>query len=162
MCFTMLKALMQRQLLSGLILLGVLASTAMAQNDAELERLDSKVTQHIATQMPGWQHKRLVQPSKDLIIEFWTFPNRVVKITMMQQKSLEVARENLANFARDERDARELKGLGDEAYSWGYGGSNIVFRRGKYTVYVSTNAEVDRDADAAALSQEQKRERRIS
>jgi hypothetical protein len=158
----MLKALMQRQLISPLIVFSVLASTAMSQDDGELERLANKVTQHIATQMTGWQHKRLIQPSKDVIVDFWTHPNRIVKISMMQRKSVEEAHDNLVQFASVERDARELKGLGDEAYSWGYGGSNIVVRRGTYTVYVSTNAEVNRDADAGALSREQKSERRIS
>jgi hypothetical protein len=161
-CYMMLKALMQRQLISGLLVFGVLASTAMPQDDGELERLANKVTQHIGTQMTGWQHKRLIQPSKDVIVDFWTGPNRIVKISMMQGKSVEEAHDNLVHLASEERDARELKGLGDEAYSWGYAGSNIVFRRGKYSFYVATNAEVDRDADAGALSREQESERRIS
>jgi len=153
---------MQRQLLSGLLVFGVLASTAMSQDDSELERLADKVTQHIATQMTGWQHKRLIQPSKDVIIDFWTSPNRIVKISMMQRKSVEEAHDNFVKLPSEEPNTRELKGLGDEAYSWGYRQSNIAFRRGKYTVYVSTNAEVDRDADAGALSREQQSERRIS
>jgi len=134
----------------------------MSQDDDELERLADRVTQEIAIQMTGWQHKRLIQPSKDVIIDFWTSPNRFVKIATMQQKSVEEAHDNLGRLVSDERDAKELKGVGDEAYSWGYGGSNIVFRRGKYTVYVSTNAEVDRDADATALSVEQRSARRVS
>lgn len=157
-----LRALRQTQLISGLVFLVVLVSPTMAQDDGELERLADKVTQHIATQMTGWQHKRLIQPSKDVVIDFWTSPNRIVKISMMQRKSVEEAHDSFVKLPRQEPDTWELKGLGEEAYSWGYGGSNIVFRRGKYTVYVSTNAEVDRDADAGALSQEQKSERRIS
>jgi hypothetical protein len=65
-------------------------------------------------------------------------------------------------FAQEEADAQELKGFGDEAYSWGDEGSNIIFRKGKYTVFVTTIADVYRDADAPGLSREQKRERRKS
>jgi hypothetical protein len=157
-----LLALMQIHLISALVFLGMLASTAMAQDDGELERVATKVTQHIATQMPGWQNKRLIQPSKNVVIDFWSIPNRIVKISLIQQESDEETRTSLAKFARHEPNILAVKGLGDEAYSWGYGGSNIVFRRGKYSVWVSTNAEVDHDADAAVLSWEQKSERKIS
>jgi hypothetical protein len=158
----MFKAFTTRQLIGALVLGGVLAGTAISQNDVELERLANQVTEHIATQMTGWQHKRLMQPSKDIVVDFWTGTNRIVKISIMQRTSVEEAHYNFMKLPREEQDTRELKGLGDEAYSWGYGRSNIVFRRGKYTVYVSTNAEVDRDVDAGPLSGEQKSERKIS
>ena len=55
-----------------------------------------------------------------------------------------------------------MKGLGDEAYGWGYGMSNVVFTRGKSIVYVSTYAEVDSEPEARSLSQAEKGEREKS
>jgi hypothetical protein len=136
----------------------------VGQQESDLDQVNHKITRFVATQMPGWQYRRgtPIQGSRDVVVGIWTFPNRIVKISMMQRKSAEDARERLMNFAQEEGDARELKGLGDEAYSWGDEGSNIVFRKGKYTIYVATIADVDRDADGQALTREQKRDRRKS
>lgn len=131
-----------------------------AQSD--LDQTADKVARGMAAQMPGWQHKRarLIQGSRDVSVEIWTLPNRVVRVSMMLRRSPEDARERLKAFVAEEPEASELKGLGDEAYSWGDGGANIIFRRGKYTVYVSTIADIDKDADAVGLTAEQKSERR--
>ena len=55
-----------------------------------------------------------------------------------------------------------LKGLGDEAAASGFEGSDLAFRRGRYTVYISSDADVDEDPDARRLSQEQRLEREKS
>lgn len=39
---------------------------------------------------------------------------------------------------------------------------DVIFRRGKYTVYVTTIADVESDADSQALTREQKRARKKS
>jgi hypothetical protein len=155
---------MKKQIFLPVIFSALFLAPAVAQQQTELDQAGDKLSRCLAAQMPGWQHKRgtLIQGSKDAIVEFWTFSNRVVKVSMVQRESVEDARERLMRFAQEEADARELKGFGDEAYSWGDEGANIIFRRGKYTVYVTTIADVDRDADAPALSREQKRERRKS
>jgi hypothetical protein len=139
-------------------------TSVVAQQQTDLDHVGDKASRYIALRMSGWQHKRgtPIQGSKDVIVEFWTFPNRVVKISIMETKSVEDAHETLMKFAQEEADARELKGFGDDAYSWGDEGSNIVFRRGKYMVYVTTIADVERDADSQALTREQKRARKKS
>jgi len=156
--------MMKQIILLGIVFFAPITVLPGQQQQTELDQLGDKLARHIATKMPGWQHKRgtVIQGSKGVIVEFWTFANRIVKVSMMQRKSVEEARQNLTNFAGEEPDAQELKGFGDEAYSWGDGGSNIVFRRGKYTFYVATTADVERDADASSLTREQKSERRKS
>lgn len=155
---------MKKLRLLALVFFTVFLTSAVAQQQTELDRVGDKLSRHIAVQLPGWQHKRgtLIQGSKDVIVETWTLPNRLVKISMVQRKSAEDARERLMKFVQEEADAREIKGFGDEAYSWGDDGSNIIFRRGKYTVYVTTIADVERDADSQALTREQKRARKKS
>jgi hypothetical protein len=150
------------KLVSAIAFSALFLSSGLAQQQTELNQVGDKLAHYIATKMPGWEHRRgsLIEGSKDVVVELWTIPHRRVKVSMMQRKSVEDARERLFRFAHEEADARELKGFGDEAYSWGEEGSNIVFRRGKYTVYVSTIADVDSDPDAVTLTREQKHERR--
>jgi hypothetical protein len=155
---------MKKLILVAVVFFTVFLISAAAHQQTDLDQVGDKLSRYIAVQMPGWQHKRgtPIQGSKDVVVETWTFPNRVVKISMMRSQSVEDARERLMKFAQEETDARELKGFGDQAYSWGNEGSNIIFRKGKYTLYVTTIADVYRDADAPGLSREQKRERRKS
>jgi hypothetical protein len=62
--------------------------------------------------MSGWQHRHgaVIQGSKDVIIEIWKLPNRIVKVSMMQRSSVDDARERLSQFTREETDVQELKG----------------------------------------------------
>jgi hypothetical protein len=111
--------------------------------------------------MRQWKHKRgeSIEGSKNVVIEFWSFSNRVVKVSIIPHTSADEARQALLDFVRYDRDKEEIKGLGDNAYAWGYGLSNIVFRRGRLNVYVSAYAEVDSDPDARMLSQVERGER---
>jgi len=52
-----------------------------------------------------------------------------------------------------------LGNLGDEAYSWGNARANVVFRRDRFIVYVSTTANIDADPDARDLTGSQRTER---
>jgi hypothetical protein len=155
---------MTKRILLRIIFGSILWAPTLAQQESDLDQVNNKIVHHVATQMPGWQYRRgtPIQGSRDVIVEVWTFPNRIVKLSMMQRKSAEDARKKLMKFAQEEGDARELKGFGDEAYSWGDEGSNVMFRKGKYTFYIATIANVERDVDAQALTREQKRERRKS
>jgi hypothetical protein len=104
----------------------------------------------------------LIQGSKDVIVELWTLPNRIVKVSMIQRSSVEDARERLSSFAREESGVQPLHGFGDEAYSWGDEGANVIFRRGKYTIYITTIADVDRDSDSSTLTLQERHERKAS
>jgi hypothetical protein len=54
---------------------------------------------------------------------------------------------------------RELTDTGDESYALGYGQGTVAFRRGKFTIYVSCNFDVDSDPETMNLSQPEKVER---
>ena len=154
---------MKRTLFLSMLAVSLLIH-AEAQQGTDLERTSEKIARYVAMRMPGWEEKRgnLIEGSSDVVIQLWTFPNRIVKVSLMQRESVADARARLSRFAQDEPEARELHGFGDEAYSWGAEDANIVFRRGKYTVYVATIADVDHDVDAGTLSPAQKHERRKS
>jgi hypothetical protein len=142
-------------------LLSLFVSPVRAQDNPDLDKLDDKVSRHLTSQMVGWTHKRgePIQGSKNVVVEFWSLSNRVVKITILPQKSAQAVREKMQSFVRITPEAQELKGFGDEAYSWGYEGSNVVFRRGRVAVFVSTVAEVDADLDIRGLSKLERSER---
>jgi hypothetical protein len=143
------------------VFLGLLIVQGVAQDQAELEKLDDKLNRHVATKMPGWNHKRgePIQGSKNVLIERWGTSNRVVTVSIVPHKSASEAREALIDFVKYDRDKEELIGLGDQAVAWGYGLSNIVLRRGRFNVYVSSYAELDSDPEARSLTEREKGER---
>jgi len=156
---------MKRQIIvAGLILLVGLVGQAAAQNDPDFDRLQEKLTRHLETKMPGWRHRRgePIEGSKGVLTEFWLFSNRIVKTSVVKYDSAQRAQEVLQGFAKYESQKAELKGLGDEAYSWGYGMSDVVFRKGRFIVNVSTYAEVESDPDARTLSQSERSAREKS
>lgn len=156
---------MKRQIIvAGLILLVLLTGQVAAQNDPELDRAQEKLTRHIESKMPGWKHRRgePIQGSKGVLIDRWSAANRVVTISVVQYDSVRSAQEVLQPLIKYEKQKEELQGFGDEGYAWGYGLSNIVFRRGKLIVYVSTYAEVESDPDARGLTSSQRGERERS
>lgn len=156
---------MKKQVIvASLILLVVLVGQAAAQNDPELDRLQEKLTRHLESKMSGWKHKRgePIQGSKGVLIDRWSASNRVVTISVVRYDSPRSAQEVLQPLIKYERQKEELKGFGDEGYAWGYGLSNIVFRRGKLIITVSTYAEVDSDPDARNLSPSERSERERS
>jgi hypothetical protein len=142
-------------------LLSLFVSPVRAQDNPELDKLHDKVSRRLESQMVGWTHKRgePIQGSKNVLVEYWSLSNRVVKISIFPQKSAQAVREKMQSFVRITPEAQELKGFGDEAYSWGYEGTNVVFRRGKAAVFVSTVAEVDADPDIQGLSKAERSER---
>src|SRR5688572_27467848 len=91
-----------------------------------------------------------------VLIEFWSFSNRKVKVSILSHDSIVDAQKTMQQHARYSFNKEILTGLGDEAYASGYGSSLVAFRRGKLTVYISTTAEVDADAEARSLTQEQR------
>lgn len=116
---------------------------ALVQGQSELDRLEDKISHHLETKMPGWNHKRgepMAGTSKDVLTEFWSGANRVVKISIMPHKTVDEARQSIEEFVKYDREKEHLHGFGDDAYAWGYGLSNVIFRRGRFNVYVSTVA----------------------
>ena len=136
-------------------------SYANAQTQEELDKLDEKISHQLEVRMIGWTHKRgePIQGSKGVLIENWSFPNRGVKIAVTSMKSPADARQSLQSFLKDTKEAEFLKGFGDEAYIWGYGGSDLVVRRGKHIVYINAGVNVDSDPAVRALSQSERQAR---
>ena len=154
---------MRQRVFAAFALLTLLLSHTFAQTGAELDRLDEKLTRHFENAMPDWKHER-VKPiagsGDNVLIEFWSFSNRKVKVSVLLHKSVEEAEEVMQKHAKYATNKQTLVGLGDEAYASAYASSNVAFRRGKFTVYVSTTVDVDADADAQNLTTQGQRSER--
>jgi hypothetical protein len=136
----------------------LLLSQALAQDRSKLDALDEKVKRDFEKSMPEWKHERVepVVKSENVLIEFWSFENRKVKVSILPHESVEKAHEVFKNHERYSANKEVLNGVGDEAITSGYGSADVAFRRGRFTVYVSTSADVDADADARSLSQSER------
>ena len=136
-----------------------------AQNDPlEIEKVAGKLEQVLKVKMQGWKHNR-GEPfvkNENVLLDYWYSSNRVVKISVIPHNSAAEAREALQRFVRYDREKEELKDLGDEGYAFGINASNVAFRRGRFTVYVSTIANVDDDEDARRLTAAQREARQRS
>lgn len=149
------------KLFLGLVFASIFVTAAAAQNRSDLDQLDAKAKGYIETKMPGWKHRRgkPIKGSENVLIERWGSTNRIVSISVVPHKSDDEARQALSDFVKYDRKTERLNGFGDEAFGWGYGQANVVFRRGRFNVYVSTNADVDADPDVKTLSSEQRGEK---
>ncbi len=156
---------MKVPILSAFVLLTFLLSYTSAQDAAEINRLDEKLTRYFEKTMPDWKHER-VEPiagsGDNVLIEFWSFSNRKIKVSVLLHTSVEDAQEVIKQHARYSLNRETLTGIGDEAYASAYASALVAFKKGKFTVYVHTNADVDADADAQSLTQEQRTEREKS
>lgn len=134
---------------------------ALAQEQPDLDRLDEKFRAHLKTRMVGWTYKRgePIEGSKGVLIQNWFYPNRGVRIAVTEMKSVEAARQAMQLIVRD-ANGKPLQGFGDEAYIWGFEGSDLEVRRGRYVFDLNAGADVERDADARMLTPAQKHTRR--
>ena len=156
---------MKERLLVAFVSSTLLFSYTFAQASLELDRLDQKLTRYFEKTMPDWKHQRgepIAGSGDNVLIEFWGFSNRKVKVSVLLHDSVAAAEAVIKNHAKYSIPKQTLTGLGDEAYASAYGFSLVAFRKGKFTVYVSTTADVDGDADAQSLTQEQRFEREKS
>ena len=135
----------------------------MAQNRSEdVNGLDEKLRRYLEQTMPGWTHER-VEPlakSENVLIQFWSSSNRRVKVSILVHKSTAEAKDVLQQHAKYSSDNESLRDLGDEAYATR--SSDVAFRRGSLTIYLTAIANVDADADAQTLTQTQRSDRERS
>lgn len=82
----------------------------------------------------------------------WEADGQIVRVSISAHGSSESAAEAMRSFSSETRTLDRLPELGDGGYSWGLGGSNICFRKGDVTVWVSSG--VTNLKQAIKLSQE--------
>lgn len=152
---------MPRRLLVALVMLGLCVVHVGAQSQVALDRLEEKLDRHLEGKMPGWTHRRgePMLNSTNVLIKVWRAPEKGVKIAIVPYSSVQEAREVLRGFLKYEKEKEELKGLGDEAYSWGIRRANVVFVRRNFVVYIEAGVNIDADPSSRSLSSTERFER---
>ena len=156
---------MKVRVLAALVFLTLVPGDAFPQNTVELNRLDEKLARELQKTLPDWKHERgepIAGSGDNVLIEWWSASHRKVKVSILLHKSVADAQEVMQQGARYSFNKEILTGLGDEAFAHGYGSSQVTFRRGKFTVYVSAGVDIDADPDAQNLTQERRFEREKS
>lgn len=155
---------MKRTVLVSAVFLGLIVGQVTAQTDVEVTRLQEKASRHLEDKMPGWTHQRgePFRGSERVSVDFWSFQKRKVKIEVVPYASAQGAKDAFVEFSKYEPEREELKGLGDDAFAWGFAQSNVAFRRGRFIIYVSSYAAVEDDPDGRTLTSGQKDQRRRS
>jgi len=154
---------MKYRLVLAVVLSALSYGRVLGQGDVDLDSLDQKIKQHIQSNIPGWTYTR-VEPmtgSSNVLIENWTSSNRGIRISIVPYKSAKAAHDVLLGSFLKYRKHEEVKGLGNEAYAYGWQGSRLVLRQGRYLVYLSAGYDSDGDPELRNLDQTEKQQRLI-
>ena len=138
-------------------------SQAGAQHEPDLDRLDEKLVRHLEPKMPGWSHERIrpIEGSKGVLIQRWSSTNRSIRIAISAARSPQEARQAMQNMMRDVK-GQPLTGFGDDAFVWGFEGSDLEIRRGRFIIDLNAGADVGSDPDARALTPAQRHDRELA
>ncbi|HKZ01446.1 MAG TPA: hypothetical protein VJ180_04360 [Pyrinomonadaceae bacterium] len=113
-----------------------------------------KLKTHLAQSRPEWRHSSVepIKGSRNVSVNNWELNGQFVRVSIVAYASEGEASEAMRGFASDVRALDRLPELGEGGYSWSMGGSNICFRKGDLTIWVSTS--VTNLREAVKLSQE--------
>jgi len=141
---------------SGLFVLLICVSIAQGTQDysARLISVVDKLKTHLVQSRPEWRHSSVepIKGSRNVSVNNWELNGHLVRVSILAYASEGEAAEAMRAFASKSRTLDRLPELGDGGYSWGMGGSNICFRKGDLTIWVSTT--VTNLREAVKLSQE--------
>lgn len=153
-----------KTLINLALIVATLASVAAGQGKADLDRLGENISKQLESRLSGWHYKRVepFAPSSNIVVQAWSTTNRIVKVTVAIRESVDDAKKEIRSFLQFRRESQELTGFGDEAFAPERDGPDIVLRRGRYVIYVSTVADIDSEADARNLSKAELETRRKS
>lgn len=143
-----------KTLLSAGLILAMLA-VVQSQTKVDLDRLSEKISSQLESKLPGWQHKRVEPfgtPESKVVVQSWFVPNRNVQIAIAVRESVEAAKKEIRSYLEFRREPKTLTGFGDEAFLPEPNGPQVVLRRGRYVIYISTVLFIEEDADAQGLT----------
>lgn len=147
-----------------LLLVGLCPKVAAQSNEAELELISQRVLNHIGQKKPEWKHEMAppMTGSKLVVIHSWSGLKTVIdkqtgeewpvelkmRVAITQYESVEYAHRlikdgSLRGLHLEEGRKPAPYTVGDEGYKWGYRGSQIAFRKGRYLFFVSAGATPD-------------------
>ena len=143
-----------KTLVSAGLILAMLA-VVQSQRKIDLDALSEKISSQLELKLPGWQHKRVEPfgtPESKVVVQSWFVPNRNVQIAIAVRESVEAAKKEIRNYLEFRREPKILTGFGNEAFRPEPNDPQVVLRRGRYVIYISTVIFIEEDADAQSLT----------
>lgn len=151
---------MKTLIVAGLIL--AMLTVVQSQGKVDLDALSEKISTQLESKFPGWQHRRVEPfgtPESKVVVQGWGVPNRNVQIAIAVRESVDAAMKEIRSYLEFRREPKTLTGFGDEAFRPEPNGPQVVLRRGRYVIYISTVIFIEEDADAQSLTKSEQQAR---
>jgi hypothetical protein len=106
-----------------------------------------RIERGIKEDHPDWKLQRIepIVKTENVIIDHWHFEDSGVRVSFVPHKNAQDAKEAVEHFRRYMKCKEAISDLGDEGCWFGGTGTELVFRRGRITVYISSAVELGRD-----------------
>lgn len=148
---------------TGLVL--AMLAVVQGQGKVDLDARSEKISSQLESKLPRWKHTRVEPfgtPESKVVVQGWGIPNRNVQIAVAVRESVDAAKKEIRSYLEFRREPKTLTGFGDEAFLPEPNGSQVVLRRGRYVIYISTVIFIEEDADAQRLTKSEQQARQKS
>ena len=134
----------------AVLLLLLNAATTFGQaGNTDLSQLSALIEMAAKERMPEWKYRtgEPVFKGEHVLIASFTSADKIIKVSVLPHASRGEAERALHDFIRREKSPKKLDDFGDEGFSRGFAHSQVAFRKGNLTVYVSITAdEINKEA----------------
>lgn len=124
--------------------------SAKCQNiSPDLQRMADHVERTILEKHPDWKLERIepIVKTENVIIDQWRFGDSGVRVSFVPHRNAKDAKEAIEGFRKYMKCKEEVRDLGDEGCWFGGTGSELAFRRGRITVYISSAVQIGLDPE---------------
>lgn len=145
-----------------LILILVVLALGVRQEKVDLDGLSEKISSQLESNLPGWKYERVPPfgtPETKVIVQSWRTTRKSVWVQIAVRATVEDAKKEIRSFMEFRREPQELIAFGDEAYVPEPNVPSVVFRMGRYVIYI--NPSVDEVSEADVLAPEAQERRRV-
>lgn len=123
-------------------------ASAKCQNiSPDLQRMAEHIEQRIKENHPEWKLQRIepIVKTENVVIDQWRFRDSGVRVSFVPHKNASDAKEAMEFFAKFMKCHEEIRDLGDGGCWFGGDATELAFRRGRITVFISSAVEMSLD-----------------
>lgn len=105
------------------------------------------VERAISENHPDWKLQRIepIVKTENVIIDQWHFQDSGVRLSFVPHKNAKDAKDAIEEFRKFGKCKEEAANVGDEGCWFGGTGTELAFRRGRITVYISSAVQMSLD-----------------
>lgn len=134
----------------SVVILLLLSFDGRAQSiSPDLQRMAEHIERAISENHPDWKMQRIepILKTENVIIDQWHFEDSGVRMSFVPFKNANDAKEAIEHFRKYMKCKEETSDLGDEGCWFGGTGTELAFRRGRITVYISSAVQISLDPE---------------